>query len=86
MSYQQFEQEGLHYYLPEGELEDYIHEACRRKTVLLTRPASRRVEESIDPALPQGNEVGIEFQACQFCNVIQHVNFQKDKDLAHHHI
>ena len=47
-----FENEGLVKHFLEGELTTYISEACRNKTVLLTRPASRRVEASIDPKVP----------------------------------
>ena len=71
-----FEKERLNQFLPEGQLEAYISEACRNKTVLLSRPASSRVEETVDPKVPIGYEEGITFHACEYCNVIQHVNFK----------
>ena len=61
-----FEKEGLDRFLPEDELEIRIVEATRNKTVLLSRPESDRLEEAIDPKVPIGEEVGINFHACKY--------------------
>ena len=80
-----FEAEGLDRFVPEGQLRTYISEACRNKTVLLSRPAPDRLEEAVDPKVPIGIEIGIEFHACKYCNVIQHVNYRDFyKDKTHH--
>ena len=83
----QLEKEHLEQYLPVGELEAHISEACRNKTVLLTKAISQRVESCIAPTVPIGNDLGgVNFHACEFCNVIQHVNFKLLSDDPQKHL